>query len=121
MIKSQKLDLRDLQEIDSKELSEKGEEKNLSRELQSSQEMLDLKTVYDIPVKVSAVLGRASMHVRQFLELSRGSVVTLDRCVGDPIDIYVNDRLVARGEVVVVDQSLGISMTELVKSGADFL
>ncbi|MDR2416670.1 MAG: flagellar motor switch protein FliN [Holosporales bacterium] len=85
----------------------------------ASEETLDLKTVYDIPVKVSAVLGSARMQIGQFLKLSRGSVVALDRCVRDPIDIYVNERLVARGEIIVVDQSLGISMTEIVKSEAD--
>ncbi|MDR1267669.1 MAG: flagellar motor switch protein FliN [Holosporales bacterium] len=79
---------------------------------------LDLETVYDLPVKVSAVLGRAHIQIGQFLKLSRGSVIALDRCVGDPIDIYVNDRLVARGEIVVVDQALGISMTEIIAARA---
>ena len=76
----------------------------------------DLEAVYDIPVQVSAVLGKATMQVSQLLKLSRGAVVELDRKVGEAIDIYVNNRLVARGEVVVVDDKLGVTMTEIIKS-----
>lgn len=76
----------------------------------------DLEAVYDIPVQVSAVLGRASMQVNQLLKLGRGAVVELDRKVGEAIDIYVNNRLVARGEVVVVEDKLGVTMTEIIKS-----
>jgi flagellar motor switch protein FliN len=76
----------------------------------------DLEAVYDIPVRVSAVLGKATMQVSQLLKLGRGAVIELDRKVGEAIDIYVNDRLVARGEVVVVEDRLGITMTEIVKS-----
>jgi len=67
----------------------------------------DLEAVYDIPVQVSAVLGKATMQVSQLLKLGRGAVVELDRKVGEAIDIYVNNRLVARGEVVVVEDRLG--------------
>lgn len=76
----------------------------------------DLEAVYDIPVQLSAVLGKATMQVSQLLKLGRGAVVELDRKVGEAIDIYVNDRLVARGEVVVVEERLGITMTEIIKS-----
>ena len=76
----------------------------------------DLEAVYDIPVQVSAVLGKASMRVSQLLKLGRGAVVELDRKVGEAIDIYVNNRLVARGEVVVVEDKLGVTMTEIIKS-----
>lgn len=75
-----------------------------------------LEAVYDIPVQVSAVLGRSTMQVSQLLKLGRGAVVELDRKVGEAIDIYVNDRLVARGEVVVLDERLGVTMTEIIKS-----
>ena len=74
-----------------------------------------LSAVYDVPVQVSAVLGRAQMQVSQLLKLGRGAVVELDRKVGEPVEIYVNNRLVARGEVLVVDDHLGITMTEIVK------
>jgi flagellar motor switch protein FliN/FliY len=77
----------------------------------------DLEAVYDVPVQVSAVLGRATMQVSQLLKLGRGAVVELDRKLGEAVDIYVNNRLVARGEVVMVeDNRLGVTMTEIVKS-----
>lgn len=76
----------------------------------------DVTAIYDIPVQISAVLGRSNMQVSQLLKLGRGAVVELDRKVGEAIDIYVNNRLVARGEVVVVDDKLGVTMTEIVKS-----
>ena len=76
----------------------------------------DLEAVYEVPVQISAVLGRATMQVSQLLKLGRGAVVELDRKVGEAIDIYVNNRLVARGEVVIVDERLGIMMTEIVKN-----
>ncbi|MBS0558623.1 MAG: flagellar motor switch protein FliN [Proteobacteria bacterium] len=77
----------------------------------------ELEAVYDIPVTVSAVLGKATMQVSQLLKLGRGAVVELDRKLGEAIDIYVNNRLVARGEVVMVDDArLGVTMTEIVKA-----
>lgn len=77
----------------------------------------ELEAVYDIPVQVSAVLGRATMQVSQLLKLGRGAVVELDRKLGEAVDIYVNNRLVARGEVVMVDDNrLGVTMTEIVKA-----
>ena len=76
----------------------------------------DVTAIYDIPVQLSAVLGRSTMQVSQLLKLGRGAVVELDRKVGEAIDIYVNNRLVARGEVVVVEDKLGVTMTEIVKS-----
>ena len=77
----------------------------------------ELEAVYDIPVQVSAVLGRATMQVSQLLKLGRGAVVELDRKLGEAVDISVNNRLVARGEVVMVDDNrLGVTMTEIVKS-----
>lgn len=77
----------------------------------------DLEAVYDVPVQVSAVLGRATMQVSQLLKLGRGAVVELDRKLGEAVDIYVNNRLVARGEVVMgEDNRLGVTMTEIVKA-----
>ena len=76
----------------------------------------DLEAVYDIPVQVSAVLGKSTMQVSQLLKLGRGAIVELDRKVGEAIDIYVNNRLVARGEVVVVEDHLGVTMTEIIKT-----
>ena len=77
----------------------------------------DLAPVFDVPVHISAVLGKANMSVAQLLKLGAGSVLELDRRVGEAIDIYVNNRLVARGEVVIVDERLGVTMTEIIKDG----
>jgi flagellar motor switch protein FliN/FliY len=68
-------------------------------------------------VAISAVLGKSSMTVAQLLQLTQGSILELDRKVGEAIDIYVNNRLVARGEVVIVDERLGVTMTEIIKDG----
>jgi flagellar motor switch protein FliN/FliY len=77
----------------------------------------DLAPVFDVPVNISAVLGRSQLSIAQLLQLAQGSVLELDRKVGEAIDIYVNNRLVARGEVVIVDERLGVTMTEIIKDG----
>lgn len=76
----------------------------------------DLEAVFDVPVRVSAVLGRSRMPVSDLLKLDAGRVLELDRKVGEAIDVYVNDRLVARGEVVLVEDKLGVTMTEIIKN-----
>ncbi len=76
----------------------------------------DLEAVFDVPVRVAAVLGHSRMQVSDLLGLSAGTVLELDRKVGEAIDIYVNDRLVARGEVVLVEDKLGVTMTEIIKT-----
>ena len=83
----------------------------------NSRPSYNLDAVYDVPVTVSVVLGKATMQVNQLLKLGRGAVVELDRRLGEAIDIYVNNRLVARGEVVMIDDNrLGVTMTEIVKA-----
>jgi flagellar motor switch protein FliN/FliY len=77
---------------------------------QASRIAADLEAVFDVPVQVSAVLGRSKMDV------GAGAVLELDRKVGEAIDIYVNNRLVARGEVVLVEEKLGVTMTEIIKA-----
>jgi flagellar motor switch protein FliN len=76
----------------------------------------DLEAIFDVPVRVSAVLGRSRMDVSELLRLGPGAVLELDRKVGEAIDIYVNNRLVARGEVVLVEDKLGVTMTEIIKT-----
>jgi flagellar motor switch protein FliN/FliY len=76
----------------------------------------DLEAVFDVPVQVSAVLGRSKMDVGELLKLGPGTVLELDRRVGEAIDIYVNNKLVARGEVVLVEDKLGVTMTEIIKT-----
>ena len=83
---------------------------------QSSRIAADLEAVFDVPVQVSAVLGRSKMGIGELLKLGPGTVLELDRRVGEAIDIYVNNRLVARGEVVLVEDKLGVTMTEIIKA-----
>lgn len=85
-------------------------------EIDADKLQTEISAIHDVPVQVSAVLGTASMQVSQLLKLSRGAVIELNRKVGEAIDVYVNNRLVARGEVVVVEDHLGITMTEIIKS-----
>lgn len=75
-----------------------------------------LAAVQDVPVKVRAVIGRARMPIGDLVRLAPGSVVELDRRVGEPVDILINDRLVARGEIVLIDQALGVTLTEIVRT-----
>ena len=85
----------------------------------ASRTAADLAAVFDVPVNVSAVLGKTEIEISHLLKLESGAVVELDRKVGEAIDIFVNDRLVARGEVVIVDEQLGVTMTEIIKSSAN--
>ena len=75
----------------------------------------NLAVILGVPVKMQVVLGAAAMPVASLLKLGRGSVVELDQKVGEPVDIMVNDRIVARGEVVVVEEErFGVTLTEIV-------
>ncbi len=76
----------------------------------------ELEAVFDVPVNISAVLGKTQMDVSTLLKLSKGTVIELDRKVGEAIDIFVNDRLVARGEVVLIEEQLGVTMTEIIQA-----
>jgi len=74
------------------------------------------EAVYDVPVEMTAVLGQATMKVSQLLKLGRGAVVELNQKVDEEIELHANNRLIARGEVVVVEEHLGVTMTEILKS-----
>ncbi|HHB83873.1 MAG TPA: flagellar motor switch protein FliN [Devosia sp.] len=76
----------------------------------------ELEAVFDIPVRVSVILGRAKIPVADLLNMDSGTVVELDRQVGEAIEVYVNDRLIARGEIVLVENKLGVTMTEIIKA-----
>jgi flagellar motor switch protein FliN/FliY len=82
----------------------------------ASRDAADLEAVFDVPVQVSAILGRSKMDIGELLKLGPGAVLELDRKVGEAIDIYINNRLVARGEVVLVEEKLGVTMTEMIKA-----
>jgi flagellar motor switch protein FliN/FliY len=104
--------LPDLNSADAPPLGDAG----YADEQQVSRIAADLEAVFDVPVQVSAVLGRSKMDVGELLKLGPGTVLELDRRVGEAIDIYVNNRLVARGEVVLVEDKLGVTMTEIIKA-----
>lgn len=72
--------------------------------------------LYDVQLELSVELGRATMPVREVLQLGPGSVIELDKLGGEPVDVLVNGRLIARGEVVVVDENFGVRITELITS-----
>ncbi|MBR1218588.1 flagellar motor switch protein FliN [Bradyrhizobium sp. U87765 SZCCT0131] len=105
--------LQDLNTTDAPDLADIGYHEE---EEQTSRVAGDLEAVFDVPVQVSAVLGRSKMDVGDLLKLGPGTVLELDRRVGEAIDIYVNNRLVARGEVVLVEDKLGVTMTEIIKA-----
>lgn len=76
-----------------------------------------LSSIHEVPVNISAVLGKTKVSVGHLLKMGRGAVLELDRRVGEPIDVFVNNRLVARGEVVVLDEGqLGLTITEIFKT-----
>ncbi len=92
-------------------------EAEFGAEMEEQQSGWNRDTILSIPVTVQVVFGGASMPVAQLIKLGRGAVVPLDRKVGDPVDIVVNGRVVARGDIVVVDEEtsrLGVSLTEIV-------
>ena len=75
----------------------------------------DLGSLQNVPVRVCAILGRAQVLVSDLVKMKPGTVLGLDRKVGEAVEIFVNDKLVARGEVVIVENKLGISITEIEK------
>ncbi len=80
---------------------------------------LTLEALYDVPVQISVVLGKTSMQLSQLLKLGRGAVIELERAVGEPIDVYVNNKMVAKGEIVIVDNKIGVTLTEVVAADKD--
>jgi flagellar motor switch protein FliN len=77
----------------------------------------DFGLLHDVELEVTAELGRTRMSVRELLALAPGAVIELDRAAGGPVDLLVNDRVIARGEVVVIDESFGIRVTEILTGG----
>lgn len=77
-------------------------------------ENYDLDLILDIPLDVSAELGTVKMLINDLLQLGQGSVIELNKQVGDPIEVYINSKLIARGEVVVVDEKFGIRVTDII-------
>lgn len=74
----------------------------------------NLKLILDIPLKVSVELGRTKMPVSELLNLTQGSVIELNKLAGEPMEVYVNDKLIARGEAVVINEKFGIRLTDII-------
>lgn len=79
----------------------------------SDNKEMTIEALYDVPVEVSVVLGKTKMQLSNLLKLTRGAVVELERTIGEPIDLYVNNKMIAKGEIVVVDNKIGITLTEV--------
>ena len=79
----------------------------------------NIELLLDVTLRVTVELGRTRMKLSQILELQHGSVVELDRLAGDPVDVFVNDRMVAHGEVVVVDDKFGVRITQMVSPNSE--
>lgn len=105
----------DNENLDENNQDENAANPNKKDKKQEHSERNDLNIIYDVPVNISAVVGCAKIKVSQLLKLGRGAIIELDKKVGDPVDIYVNNRIVAMGEIVVVDGNIGITMTEIIK------
>ena len=73
----------------------------------------ELERLYDVPVELAVEIGRTKMTIRETLGLGPGSIVTLDRTAGEPVDLLVNGKPIARGEVVVIDEEFGLRVTEV--------
>ena len=83
---------------------------------ESDRPTTEVEALMDVEVEITAVLGTTMMPISQILKLGRGAVVELNRSVGEDIEVHANNRLVAMGEVIVVDDRLGVTMTEIIKT-----
>ncbi|GAP07917.1 MAG TPA: flagellar motor switch protein FliN [Anaerolinea thermolimosa] len=79
----------------------------------------NIDLLLDVPLRITVELGRTRLQLRQVIELQQGSVIELDRLAGDPVDIFINERLFARGEVIVVDDKFGVRITELISPNGE--
>jgi flagellar motor switch protein FliN/FliY len=99
--------------VNSKEINTGTEKSRASSEGGSLKESPNLDFVLDIPLEISVELGRAKMLISDLLQLGQGSVIELNKLAGEPVEIFVNQKLIARGEVVVVNDKFGIKMTDI--------
>ena len=81
----------------------------------TSGENIELDAIEDVPVEITVVLGETTIKVEDLLKMGKGAIIELDRKVGEPVELYVNERCVAKGEIVVVDNKIGVTMTEIIK------
>lgn len=91
----------------------------LDRDTAISEAHNSVKFLYDVPMTVEAILGSTEVSIKDVLEIAPGSVVELDKAYGEPVDIYLNGRLVARGDVVIVGEQFGVKITEILVSAEE--
>jgi flagellar motor switch protein FliN len=105
--------LEDVKDIDETEEGDKDGE-DMGEEAASSGEIKSMDLILDIPLTVAVELGRSKMLINDLLQLGQGSVIELTKLVGEPLEVLVNQKLVARGEVVVVNEKFGVRLTDIV-------
>lgn len=101
----------------SEEINETAEDQNTEVNPQEGEETTDaqdLEFILDIPLELSVELGRRKMLVNDLLQLGQGSIVELNKLAGEPLEIFINNKLVARGEVVVVNEKFGVRLTDII-------
>ena len=105
--------LEDVKDIDETEEGDKDGE-DMGEEAASTGEIKSMDLILDIPLTVAVELGRSKMLINDLLQLGQGSVIELTKLVGEPLEVLVNQKLVARGEVVVVNEKFGVRLTDIV-------
>ena len=91
----------------------------LDRDTAIAEARNSVKFLFDVPMTVEAILGSTEVSIKDVLEIAPGSVVELDKAYGEPVDIYLNGRLVARGDVVIVGEQFGVKITEILVSAEE--
>lgn len=89
-------------------------EQKKGSEVKDQEQDRNLKMILDIPLKVTVELGRTKMPVSELLNLTQGSVIELNKLAGEPMEVLVNDKLIARGEAVVVNEKFGVRLTDVI-------
>jgi flagellar motor switch protein FliN len=84
-----------------------------------SPDFASLGHVMDVPLEVRVELGRVDLPIREILELSSGSIVDMKRVLGEPVEVFINDKLLAKGEIVVLEDVLGIKITQIVRGNGN--
>jgi len=107
-------DIDNLEEIDPKAGAPDSSKGATSQRISGMQESVNLDLILDIPLNVTVELGRNKMLINELLQLGQGSVIELTKLVGEPLEVMVNNRLVARGEVVVINEKFGVRLTDIV-------
>lgn len=106
--------LQEVDEIDSIEVDEIVDEIKAGDDALNKLKIQNLDFILDIPLKVTVELGRTTVIIKELLQLGQGSVLELDKLAGEPLEILVNGKLVAKGEVVVVNEKFGIRLTDII-------